>query len=126
MTVSRTSSFCETCRAACLTCPRERVVNGLGNQVCAKLEAFSLGFATLALCWPFANMAEGELRCESGGAVVVKIAGEDYAVNGMASRLYPPIGSHLPRFQSQRRRMARYLVGGAKGPILNSKYAPDE
>jgi hypothetical protein len=46
--------------------------------------------ATLVLRWPFANMAEGELRCEGGGAVVVKIAGNDYAVNGMASQRYPP------------------------------------
>jgi hypothetical protein len=49
------------------------------------------GVATLALRWPFTNMAEGELRCESGGAVVVKIAGKDYAVNGMASTRYPPM-----------------------------------
>jgi hypothetical protein len=48
---------------------------------------------TLGLRWPFANMAEGELRCESGGAVVVRIAGKDYAVNGMASERYPPIQS---------------------------------
>ena len=48
---------------------------------------------TLGLRWPFANMAEGELRCESGGAVVVRIAGKDYAVNGMASARYPPIQS---------------------------------
>jgi hypothetical protein len=48
---------------------------------------------TLGLRWPFANMAEGELRCESGGAVVVRIAGKDYAVNGMASARYPPTQS---------------------------------
>ena len=45
--------------------------------------------ATLALRWPFANLAEGELRCEKGGAVVVRIAGKDYAANGMASTQYP-------------------------------------
>ena len=49
--------------------------------------------ATVGLRWPFANMAEGELRCEGGGAVVVRIAGKDYAVNGMASMRYPPIQS---------------------------------
>ena len=37
------------------------------------------------------NMAQGELRCEGAGAVVIKIDGTDYAVNGMASRRYPPI-----------------------------------
>jgi hypothetical protein len=39
----------------------------------------------LAVRWPFANMASGELRCDDGGAVVVRVAGKDYAVNGMAS-----------------------------------------
>jgi hypothetical protein len=62
---------------------------------------FTLGsllivIATLTLRWPFANMSEGELRCESGGAVVVKIAGQGYAVNGMAStpfRRYSKFGT---------------------------------
>jgi hypothetical protein len=47
--------------------------------------------AMLAMRWPFANMAEGELRCESGGAVIVRVAGKDYAANGLASARYPPI-----------------------------------
>lgn len=47
--------------------------------------------ATVSLRWPFADLAAGELRCESGGALVVRIAGKDYALNGMASRRYPPI-----------------------------------
>jgi hypothetical protein len=37
------------------------------------------------------EMAQGELRCEGAGAVVINIDGTDYAVNGMASRRYPPI-----------------------------------
>jgi hypothetical protein len=37
------------------------------------------------------QMAQGEVRCEGAGAVVINIAGNDYAVNGMASRRYPPI-----------------------------------
>ena len=37
------------------------------------------------------KLAEGELRCEGAGAVIIKIAGKDYAVNGMASRNYPVI-----------------------------------
>ena len=40
---------------------------------------------------PSPKMAEGVLRCEDAGAVVINIDGADYAVNGMASRLYPPI-----------------------------------
>ena len=49
--------------------------------------------AALVAVWPFANLAQGELRCEGKGAVVIRIAGEDYAVNGMASSRYPPIQS---------------------------------
>jgi hypothetical protein len=45
----------------------------------------------LVVRWPFANMAAGELRCDDGGVVVVRVAGKDYAVNGMASSRYPPI-----------------------------------
>src|SRR4026209_275816 len=37
------------------------------------------------------KMAQGELRCEGAGAVVINIDGADYSVNGMASRRYPPI-----------------------------------
>jgi hypothetical protein len=47
--------------------------------------------AVLALNWPFFNLAQGELRCEGDGAVVIKVAGEDYAVNGLAAARYPPI-----------------------------------
>lgn len=46
---------------------------------------------TLGLRWPFANISTGELRCERGGAIVVRVVGKDYAVNGMASSRYPPI-----------------------------------
>jgi hypothetical protein len=37
------------------------------------------------------DRAQGQLRCEGAGAVVINIDGADYAVNGMASRRYPPI-----------------------------------
>jgi hypothetical protein len=37
------------------------------------------------------KVAQGELRCEGTGAVVINIDGADYAVNGMASRRYPPV-----------------------------------
>ena len=47
--------------------------------------------ALLAVRWPFANMAAGELRCDDSGAVVVRVAGKDYAVNGRASSRYPPL-----------------------------------
>ena len=47
--------------------------------------------AYVGISWPFTDLAEGELRCEEGGAVVVRIAGKDYAVNGAASSRYPPV-----------------------------------
>jgi hypothetical protein len=37
------------------------------------------------------KMTQGEVRCEGAGAIVININGADYAVNGMASRRYPPI-----------------------------------
>ncbi len=37
------------------------------------------------------QLAQGELRCETGGGVIINIGGEDYAVNGMAGPRYPPI-----------------------------------
>lgn len=40
---------------------------------------------------PSLKLAEGELRCEGAGAVIIKIAGEDYAVNTLAGWQYPPI-----------------------------------
>ncbi|MET0380640.1 MAG: hypothetical protein ABWZ94_01915 [Methyloceanibacter sp.] len=35
--------------------------------------------------------ALGELRCEGNGAIVIKVGGRDYAVNGMAGSRYPPL-----------------------------------
>lgn len=37
--------------------------------------------------------ALGELRCEGNGAIVIKVGGRDYAVNGMAGSRYPPLQS---------------------------------
>ena len=45
----------------------------------------------VATSWPFTNFDQGELRCEEGGTVVIRIAGKDYAVNGAASSRYPPV-----------------------------------
>jgi hypothetical protein len=50
-----------------------------------------IAVATLSLRWPFSSVGVGELRCEGSGAVVIKILGKDYAVNGMASSRYPPV-----------------------------------
>jgi hypothetical protein len=40
--------------------------------------------------WPFAT-AQGSLRCEGAGAIILTVGGKDYAVNGMAANRYPPI-----------------------------------
>jgi hypothetical protein len=37
------------------------------------------------------KVAQGDLRCEGAGAVIVKVDGKDYAVNGLASPRYPPL-----------------------------------
>ena len=43
-----------------------------------------------AMRWPFV-VAQGRLRCEGAGAVILTVRGTDYAVNGMASNRYRPI-----------------------------------
>jgi hypothetical protein len=56
------------------------------------MAAIVLGaIAGAVFTWLTSEMAEGELRCEGAGAVIIKVAGKDYAVNGMASRNYPMI-----------------------------------
>lgn len=40
---------------------------------------------------PSLKVAEGDLRCEGAGAVIIRIDGKDYALNGLASRSYPLI-----------------------------------
>ena len=42
---------------------------------------------------PSLKVAEGELRCEGAGAVIIRVDGKDYAVNGLASRIYPMVQS---------------------------------
>jgi hypothetical protein len=37
------------------------------------------------------SFAHGELRCEGAGALIIKVDGMDYAVNGMPGPSYPPI-----------------------------------
>jgi hypothetical protein len=40
---------------------------------------------------PTRKLTEGELRCEGAGAVIVNVAGEDYAVNSLAGWRFSPI-----------------------------------
>lgn len=37
------------------------------------------------------KLAQGELRCESPGAVIVNVGGSDYGVNAIGAWRYPPI-----------------------------------
>ena len=50
-----------------------------------------LVFGVLSWWGGYAKDVHGELRCEGRGAVIINVDGKDYAVNGMASRRYPPI-----------------------------------
>jgi hypothetical protein len=50
-----------------------------------------VGVVGTAFALPPIDVAEGEIRCESPGAVVVNVAGQDYAVNAIARWRYPPI-----------------------------------
>ena len=73
-------------------CRRTRRQHTLTYAAIASILGLMFG-ATLVLLdhWPFTNFSHGELRCEDAGAVVIRIAGKDYAVNGMASLRYAPV-----------------------------------
>jgi hypothetical protein len=47
--------------------------------------------AARVLGWSSLKLAQGDLRCEGAGAVVINIAGEDYAVNAIAGWQYPSV-----------------------------------
>jgi Protein of unknown function (DUF2511) len=53
-------------------------------------EGIEINKSEYAKGWPLA-MAQGRLRCEGAGAVILTVRGTDYAVNGMASNRYRPI-----------------------------------
>jgi hypothetical protein len=68
------------------------------GAIVAMIAAFVFGTSSF-------DVAEGELRCEGAGAVIIKVAGKDYAVNGMASRNYPvvqTIWATVPQFNIDR------------------------
>jgi hypothetical protein len=55
------------------------------------ISAIIISIAMVVLGRNPVKLAQGELRCHGGGAIVITIDGKDYAVNGMASTGYPPI-----------------------------------
>ncbi len=58
------------------------------------------------------HRALGELRCEGRGAIVIKVDGRDYAVNGMAGSRYPPIQSLWTRDSHPEIDVDRLIVQG--------------
>lgn len=87
-----------------LTRPREFVVEPTLERSAARrsvmkllieaLAALLIGAIVLAVIGQgpkLPDRALGELRCEGHGAIVIKVDGKDYAVNGMAGSRYPPI-----------------------------------
>ena len=68
--------------------------------------------AGLVAFWPFGSTAQGGLRCEGKGAVVMRVAGKDYAVNGMASSRYPPIQDAWNREAQPHADIDRLIVRG--------------
>ena len=48
-------------------------------------------FAIFVLGRSSVNLAQGELRCESPGAVIINVGGDDYGVNAIGAWRYPPL-----------------------------------
>lgn len=55
------------------------------------ISAIVISIAIVVLGRNPVKLAQGELRCQGGGAIIINVDGKDYAVNGMASPRYPPI-----------------------------------
>lgn len=58
------------------------------------------------------KLAQGELRCEGGGAIIINVGGKDYAVNGMAGPRYPPIQSFWNKNSYPETDIDRLIVRG--------------
>src|SRR5438105_4591919 len=54
------------------------------------LEGININQSGYGKRWPFTT-AQGSLRCEGAGAIILTLRGKDYAVNGMAANRYPPV-----------------------------------
>lgn len=61
------------------------------SHVLSAMTIGSILCATIYLAIPIDDLAKGELRCEDAGAIVLRVGARDYAVNGKASRRYPPV-----------------------------------
>ena len=53
--------------------------------------AIAVWFAIFVLGRSSVNLGQGELRCESPGAVIINIGGDDYGVNAIGAWRYPPV-----------------------------------
>ncbi len=58
------------------------------------------------------KLAQGELRCDEGGAIIINVDGKDYAVNGMAGPRYPPIQSIWNKITYPETDIDRLIVRG--------------
>jgi hypothetical protein len=61
------------------------------------ISAIVISIAIVVLGRNPVKLAQGELRCQGGGAIIINIDGKDYAVNGMAPaiRRYKTFGTKL-------------------------------
>ena len=70
----------------------------------AAIAVFVLGVLCLSSygAGPSQKMTQGELRCEGPGAVIIKVDGKDYAVNGMAVRVTLQLRAFGPAPRTQK------------------------
>jgi hypothetical protein len=59
------------------------------------ISAIIISIAIVVLGRNPVKLAQGELRCQGGGAIIIKIDGKDYAVNGMAKPRLSADTKHL-------------------------------
>ena len=81
--------------------------------------------ALLAVRGPFANMAEGELRCESGGAVVVRYRSSGVEAlsatpaDGWSVSVEQPGGPLVVNFRTTAGNLSRLEATWSNGPKAN-------
>jgi hypothetical protein len=62
-----------------------------GNVLRVICCAIAVLFAIFVLGRSSVNLGQGELRCESPGAVIINVGGDDYGVNAIGAWRYPPV-----------------------------------
>lgn len=85
------------------------IIGGIGLLV---IGAIAGTIAVFVLGKPSLKVAEGDLRCEGSGAVIIRIDGKDYAVNSLASRTYPVVQSIWDETTGPKVNIDRLIVQG--------------